>query len=341
MLGNIVTNRFVLLILFFLFNFLLSSCTTYGNTAFSKRSDVRKFIHHVSLAHQFDEKQLINLFEQVHVRDLAVRQTKAPHEHTLAWYQYRAIFLIPSRIDEGVTFWNTYKFALQNAAEQYQVPPQIIVAIIGVETRYGKFLGKYRVIDALATLGFNYPPRARFFQSELEQYLLLTRELKLDPLSLQGSYAGAVGLPQFMPSSYRHLAVSATPGITPDLWHNPEDAIFSVANYFKAKGWQPNQPIAVRAHIVGKKYLRLPPPSLHPEYTLKELAHYGITSTIPLPNQTRANLLILETANGEEYWLAFHNFYVITKYNTSSFYAMAVYQLSEEIRLQKSKNKRA
>jgi membrane-bound lytic murein transglycosylase B len=274
--------------------FLLSGCattTTYNNTGFGNRSDVQAFIQKVSNKDDFNSKKLTTLFNQVTPRTTFVSQTQKPRETSVTWEEYRSIFLTAEKIQNGIQFWNAHAAMLDKAQTEYGVDPEIIVGIIGVETDYGKYLGKYRVIDSLSTLAFNYPRRADFFQNELENYLLLTRDLKADPLSLYGSYAGAVGLPQFMPSNYRTLAVSAN-GKSADLWHNSDDAILSVANYFHHKGWQENAPIAVR------------------------LAKY---------NQETVNF-------DQEHWLLYSNFEVIKKYNDSNFYAMAVYQLGSAIK---------
>jgi len=214
--------------------FLLAGCAT----GFGNRPDVQVFIHRVSQKDNFNAAKLTALFNQVHPRQLYVHSTHYSKETTLSWPEYRAIFITPKRVNQGVNFWNEHEEALNLAQAKYGVDPSVIVGIIGVETEYGEFLGKYRVMDSLSTLAFEYPRRQAFFQHELEQYLLLTRELDEDPLSLYGSYAGAVGLPQFMPSNYRTLAVSYTGGKA-DLWNNPNDAILSVANYFQNKGWRP------------------------------------------------------------------------------------------------------
>jgi membrane-bound lytic murein transglycosylase B len=214
---------------------LLVGCTT---TGFGNRPDVQQFVQRVSEKDGFSSTKLTALFNQVQPRIVFIHNTHYAKEKTVSWPEYRAIFITPKRIRQGAAFWNAHETTLNAAQEKYGVDPSVIVGIIGVETSYGEFLGKYRVMDSLSTLAFEYPRRQQFFQNELEQYLLLTRDLNADPLSLYGSYAGAVGLPQFMPSNYRTLAVSAT-GDKPDLWHNPDDAILSVAHYFQNKGWRP------------------------------------------------------------------------------------------------------
>jgi membrane-bound lytic murein transglycosylase B len=209
-----------------------------------------------------------------------------------------------------------------------------VVAIIGVETRYGKNQGTYKVMESLSSLAFEYPPRAEFFKSELEQYLLLCREQQFNPLDLKGSYAGAMGLPQFISSSYRHYAVDFAGHGHADLLTSPTDAIGSVANYFKMHGWKKNQPVAFHASVSGKDYSllladRKNPKPIHPANTLQ---HYGISFKEKLPEGSLVALVELEQPHKSEYWLALDNFYVITRYNHSSLYAMAVYQLSEQIK---------
>lgn len=275
---------------------MLAGCaSTNTGTGFGERPDVQYFIQKVAAKDNFNAHKLTALFNQVQVRPVFVHSTKHPRETAMSWDRYRAIFMTQGRIDKGVAFWNTHEAAFAQAQQQYGVPPQVILGILGVETDYGKYLGKYRVMDSLSTLAFNYPRRAEFFQHELEEYLLLTRDLDINPFDLYGSYAGAVGLPQFMPSSYRQLAVSDT-GKSPDLWHNSDDAILSIANYFHHKGWQAHQPIAVR---------------------------------VSRPNN-------LTSSFGDTYWRLYPNFEVIKRYNDSNFYAMTVYQLGEAIRLEKN-----
>ena len=231
--------------------FLLTGCaSTFNryceNTHFGERPDVQAFIQGLEAQENFNADDLTQLFNQVHVEHAAAKQPFHPFHPTppMTWARYRAIFLTPMHINTGIRFWHDHQDTLLEAEQKYGVSPETIVGIIGVETDYGKYLGKYRMIDALSTYAFNHPRRARFFQNELKEYLILTRELNIDPLSLYGSYEGAAGLPQFMPSNYRHLAVSKN-GKAPDLWHNPDDAILSVANYFHHKGWQPYQPVTL------------------------------------------------------------------------------------------------
>ena len=212
------------------------------------------------------------------------------------------------------------------------MPPEIIVAIIGVETRYGRHAGRYPVLDALSTLGFHYPPRAAFFRSELEQFLLLTREEHMDPATPLGSYAGAMGRPQFMPSSFRNYAVDFDGDGRRDIWRNDADVIGSVANYFARHGWVRGGPIAQRIHALDPaRFEDVIEAGFKPAFRVAELRARGLRLAAPLPDDTRAALLALKRDGETQYWLALHNFYVITRYNHSPLYAMAVYQLADAI----------
>jgi membrane-bound lytic murein transglycosylase B len=212
------------------------------------------------------------------------------------------------------------------------VDAQVIVAIIGVETRYGGNTGSHQVLDALATLAFDYPPRSKFFSSELEQYLILAREEDIDVLSTKGSYAGAMGYGQFIPSSYRRFAIDFDQDGRRDLWNSPADIIGSVANYMHVHGWTRGTTVAVRAAVSGDKYQALSEQGLKPQITVQELRRDGITPAAAVPEDARAVLISLEDEKGPEYWLGMNNFYVITRYNHSQLYAMAVYQLSQAIK---------
>lgn len=310
---------------------LLTGCST-TPTNYSERPQVQAFIDEMSTKHNFDKAQLTQLFEHVKPRPQLVKSMQGAKETSTPWYAYRAIFIQPARIQQGVDFWKQNATALNDASQRYGVPPQIIVAIIGVETFYGRHQGKSNTLNALATFAFDYPRRAPYFRGELEQYLLLTRTMSIDPLSVKGSYAGAMGQPQFMPSSYRTYAVDTSNKGYSDLFHNTDDSIYSVANYFKGHGWQTGGLVAMPARVTGTHYENLPPQTNKPELTVAELANYGIHPTQHLPSEHRASVLTLEGSNGVEHWLRFHNFLVITRYNTSPFYAMAVYQLSEAIK---------
>lgn len=278
--------------------------------------------------------ELQALFAQV-ARDSRVLGLIAkPAESTKEWKEYRPQFLTSDRIQKGINFWKTYEEALNRAEQTYGVPAEMIVAIIGVETTYGGNKGRNRVIDALATLGFDYPPRAPFFRKELREFLILSKENGMDPLNTWGSYAGAMGFPQFMPSSWRKLAVDFDSDGKIDLINNPVDAIGSVANYFKENGWQTGEPIAARARIVSQYYDSATTRDLDTGSTLAEIAKKGLVprDVATYGSHMPASAIRLQGDNGGEFWLAFKNFYVITRYNRSILYAMAATQLSQELR---------
>ncbi|HUT41712.1 MAG TPA: lytic murein transglycosylase B [Gammaproteobacteria bacterium] len=299
---------------------------------YAANPQARTFIEAMVAKHGFSQDALQDLFSQTERRDDILELMSKPAEKRLQWYEYRKIFLTQDRIDGGVRFWQQHADDLADAAATFGVDPQIIVAIIGVETRYGGNTGRHRVIDALATLAFDYPPRSEFFTSELEQYLLLAREEQIDLLKTTGSYAGAMGYGQFIPSSYRRYAVDFDANGRRDLWDSPRDIIGSVANYFKAHGWEQGQPVAVRASVSGDAWEAVLKLGYKPNTVLDALRHDGVTPVQPLPDTLTAALIQFDQQDGPEYWLGFNNFYVITRYNHSPLYAMAVYQLSEEIR---------
>ncbi|MAT49888.1 MAG: lytic murein transglycosylase B [Porticoccaceae bacterium] len=284
--------------------------------------------------HDFDRQHLLALFGEVEKKQSIIDAMNRPAEKVKPWYEYRQIFLQEKRIDAGVEFWRQNADTLEKAQQRYGVDPAIIVAIIGVETYYGRIRGSYRVMDALSTLAFDYPKRSPFFTRELENFLILTREQEKDPLSLKGSYAGAMGYGQFMPSSYRNYAIDFDGDGVTDIWDNTEDAIGSVANYFVAHGWRPGEPVVtpaiVQGHYGGDDANALK----GPEKTVAELAALGLRARegADADAGARAMPLRYEGEDGDEYWLGFENFYVITRYNHSHRYAMAVYQLSEMIR---------
>ena len=319
----------------------LPACTTTASvpqsSGYASNSQVQVFINEMVAQHGFSREELEKIFSQAQRRDDILALMSKPVEKKLPWYEYRKIFLTQSRIEGGVAFWNQNAAILEQAAKAYGVDAQIIVAIIGVETRYGGNMGSYRVLDALSTLAFDYPPRGEFFRDELEQYLLLARVEHIDLLNTKGSYAGAMGYGQFIPSSYQRFAVDFDHDGKRDLWDSPMDIVGSVANYLHIHGWDPGATVTIRANVTGDRYQSVIEKGLKPDTAVKELRTEGITPSIPLPDGTLAALLSLEQEDGPEYWLGFNNFYVITRYNHSPLYAMAVYQLSEEIRLARAR----
>jgi membrane-bound lytic murein transglycosylase B len=323
-----------------LFNAFLFSHFAYADSAFSNRPDVQAFIQYMVKKHHFNQQQLVTLFNSVKIRPQIMNQMKKPLEHK-PWYTYQMLFVSEWRIKEGVAFWNKYADALERAEHLYGVPASIIVATIGVETKYGQRIGEYRVLDSLSNIGFSDSPRAKFFRSELEQFLLLTREQHLNPLSVMGSYAGAIGQPQFMPSSYRNYAVNFSRSGKIDLMHNEVDVIGSIANYYSKFGWKLNEPVAIQARVIGDRYAYLSRKVLlDKQLSVTELSRYGVVPIHKvLQDDLKVKVIELESRYSTEYWLGFHNFTVIKRYNPSDLYAMAVYQLSAYIRALKEQDK--
>ena len=284
--------------------------------------------------HGFSTQELRRIFSSAQRKDSILEAIASPAEKRLSWGEYRKIFMTDARIVGGVEFWRQNAAELARASEKFQVPPELVVAIIGVETRYGGNMGSYRVIDALSTLSFDYPPRSEFFGGELEQYLIMTREQHFDPLQLMGSYAGAMGMGQFIPSSFRAYAVDFDGDGRVDIWRSRPDAIGSVANYFHRHGWTYGADVVDAARAVGKVAEDRMNPGLEPNTRVADLAGLGLESLVSMPPQEQVLPLQLDTDAGLEYWLGRHNFYVITRYNRSPLYAMAVHQLSQEIRAQ-------
>ena len=259
-----------------------------------------------------------------------VEKMDRPAEKKLYWNQYRNIFLTQERIDAGIEFVTKHQYVLEQVSEQTGVPQEIIAAIIGVETYFGRIKGNYRVLDSLYTLSFAYPRRAKYFQSELEEYISLTKKENLNIYDLKGSYAGAIGYCQFMPSSYRAYAVSFDEG-SRDLVHSPEDAIASVANYLKVHRWKRGVPIASQANVSEGAE----PHAQNSPKANNIVAHYVEKGYRPSNNwhpQTSVALMQFESENTNEYWFGTENFYVITRYNHSPLYALAVFQLAQEIK---------
>ncbi|WP_024461009.1 lytic murein transglycosylase B [Marinimicrobium sp. LS-A18] len=297
--------------------------------------EAQAFVNELVEEHGFQASRLEGWLGEAKRQDGILEAIARPAERTRTWAEYRPIFLQPLRVTRGIAFWREHRDALKRAERELGVPPEIVLAIIGVETNYGRTTGSHRVIDALSTLAFDYPPRAPFFRKELAQYFILMREHEQNPLAFKGSYAGAMGYGQFMPSSYRHYAIDFDGDGFADIWNNPTDAIGSVANYFAEHGWQRGAPVALRARASddlargdASDWNRIHPPEL----TVADWAERGLTPIFPLPAELPANALALEGDFGEEFWLAFHNFYVITRYNRSHLYALAVEQLSKEIK---------
>lgn len=313
----------------------LFSSDAFADSAPLKPEALQKFADEMVAKHNFNAVELAGLLGQARVQQKILDAIRKPAE-AKPWHQYREIFVTPTRIRDGNQFWADHQPWLSKAEEQYGVPAEMIVGIIGVETRYGQHQGTFRVLDALTTLAFNYPERGAFFRSELEQFLLLVREQGLDPLTLTGSYAGAIGKPQFIPSSYRNFAVDFDGDGKKDLVNSTADAIGSVANYFNSHQWRAGQPVISGASIEGEAYRSLLEKGLKQQTQLAHFSSYGVTiAANELPAMDLGVLIELEATGGREYWVGLPNFYVITRYNRSALYAMAVYQLAQEVRAQR------
>ncbi len=290
------------------------------------------FIDKMVEQHQFNRKQLLNLFAKVEKKQSILEAIARPAEKVKPWYEYRKIFITNERIAQGVQFWRENQSILREVERKYQVSAKMVVAIIGVETGYGRNTGKHRVIDALSTLAFDYPPRADFFVKELEAFLLLTKQQQQDPLNLMGSYAGAMGYGQFMPSSVRNFAVDYDGDGAINIWTNKGDAIASVANYFKAHGWQYRAPVFTLAKKTAAFNEQLLNTKAKPSRSLNEMRSLGMSPvTGEYPGTLPVEALSYQLENGWEYWLGFNNYYVITRYNRSQMYALAAWQLGEAI----------
>lgn len=279
----------------------------------------------------FTSEHLEQVFAQAQKQQSILNAISRPAERVKPWKEYRPIFLTRQRIDKGLQFWAENEEALARAEKEYGVPAEFIVAIIGVETFYGGNTGRYAVLDALSTLAFDYPPRAPFFRGQLKQFLLLTREEQLDPASLKGSYAGAMGLPQFMPGSFRAYAVDFNADGHINIWTDAMDAIGSVANYFIEHGWQPGQKVAVAATLKKPDAEQGLTGGLDPKHSMKELKALGWQAQQKVPAKSRVTAFRFDGEQGVEYWLGLPNFQAITRYNRSEMYAMAVTQLAQEL----------
>lgn len=313
---------------------LLSSFSTFSDTAFTQRKDVQLFIKNMVKKHNFSEKELTRTLSQVKIQPQIIESMERPYEKQ-NWDVYRKLFLTPARLKGGLDFWHDNQAALNKAQKQYGVPPEIIIAILGVETLYGDRQGTNRVLDSLATLAFNYPKRSPYFTRELTEYLLLCREHHVSPTKYLGSYAGAMGKPQFMPSNYRYYAVDFYNTGTRDLINDNNDVIGSVANFFQKHGWKTNEGIAQYAHIKGTRYRHLAINPKNANYKYAELIAAGVIPVTAAHNHpSKAALIELATAKGKEYWITYPNFFVITRYNNSPQYAMVVYLLSQQLKMQ-------
>lgn len=311
---------------------LIASYGIFADQALLKKSAVKKFIHQMVNQENFDQKQLKSILLKAEYQEQIIASMERPFEKK-PWDTYQSVFITPKRIAGGLEFWLQNESALKAAEEKFKVPAAMIIAILGVETFYGEQQGKYRVLDALTTLAFYYPKRAPFFTKELKEFLLLCREHHVPAEIYHGSYAGAMGKPQFMPSSYRYYGVQANPKKHIDLMNENADVIASVANYLHKHGWQENEPVIQALARADFAINDLEINTKYANYSLNDLKQKGIEKLTPIPDHPpeKAGIIELETTQNLEYFLAYPNFYVITRYNTSPQYALVVYLLSNKL----------
>ena len=294
------------------------------------RSEYEAFIEEIADKHGIARATLRRWFAQVKPLPSIIRAMNAPAT-SRPWYEFRKNHVSAVHIDGGARFWLRHAATLERAAREFGVPEEIITATIGIETHYGSYTGSFKILDALATLAFDYPKRAEFFRGELEQLLLIGKETSLDIAGLRGSYAGAMGMPQFLPSSYRKYAVDFDGDGKRNLWSSVPDVIGSVANYYKLHEWQPGEAVVVPASVSGTPDASLTD-DITPKTPIAEFRKLGVQPAAPVSDDALAALLPLETEDGLQYWFGLKNFYVITRYNRSTNYAMAVYEIAQGIK---------
>ena len=300
---------------------------------YAQRAEVRQFIAEMVEKHGFVKRELVRLFRDTRFQPAILRAMSVPPESPArSWQAYRDLFVSPARIEAGVRFRGMHAATLDRASAEFGVPAEIIVAIIGVETAYGRNMGAWRVIDALATLAFDFPRRAEYFRGELEHFLLHARDEGIDILATRGSYAGAIGMPQFMPGSYRSFALDYDGDGRRDIEGSAADAIGSVANFLKAHGWAAGQPVAVPASVEGGSHRRLIDSGIRPQVRAADLASFGVSALAALPPEALCALIELDSAGQDsQFRIGLQNFYVLTRYNRSSFYAAAVLDLAQAL----------
>lgn len=314
----------------------IGALPSFGSASYLQDPEAQAFADKMRSEYGFEEQSLERWLSAAEKQQKIIDAISRPAEKTLEWSDYRRIFLTEDRIQGGKAFIEEHQETFARAEADLGLSRYYAAAILGVETRYGRHRGNYRVLDALATLAFDYSPRGSFFRKELEHFLLLTREQGFDPLVLKGSYAGAMGYGQFISSSYRAYAIDFDADGVADILENPTDAIGSIANYFARHGWKPGQPVAEKV-TVNDEQRKLAETRLKPSRTLGDFRAAGVEVVAGLHDSAPARLLRLEGETGTEYWLTYHNFYVITRYNHSSLYAMAVMQLAQALQGKKVK----
>ena len=297
------------------------------------RPDVAAFIDEVVDEYDYDRATLEKYLTDAAVQDRILELISRPAEKALTWAEYRANFMTPERIELGAKFWVEHEEMLKRISDETGVSIEIIIGVLGVETYYGRITGSHRVIDALSTLAFEYPPRSKFFRKELKEFLVLARDEGLDVKAATGSYAGAMGRPQFMPSSFRAYAVDSTGDGRIDIWNDWTDVAGSIANYFVRHGWTEGGQVVAQATLGSGFRGNKPKPKniLKPGDTVASLSQQGVMFATDLDGDAKSQLLTYEVDDGHEYWIGFHNFFVITRYNRSVMYALAVHQLGEEV----------
>lgn len=295
------------------------------------RPDVIAFIQEMHDRNGFDIDTLTAEFADIRIQPSTLDAINRPAEKALTWYDYRARFINDQRVQEGIAFWAAHRELLDSVAESRGVPGEIVLGILGVETSFGRIVGKYRVIDSLATLAFDYPPRSPFFRGELEQLLLLARDEAIDPRTVLGSYAGAMGSAQFMPSSYRRYAIDATADGKRDLWNDWADIFGSIANYLKVHGWASGEPVLADAEVEPSRAASLGPTKVALDDTVASLRAKGVKFETSLAADAPAMLIVAEQPDHVGYRVGFRNFYALTRYNRSPLYSMAVTDLGAEL----------
>ena len=298
------------------------------------RPEVKKFVDQMVEISDYDRETLNAILSDAKTQQTIIDAISRPAEKSKEWYEYRAIFITNERIKAGAAFWREHEQALNRISDETGVSREILVGIIGVETYYGRITGNYRVIDALTTLAFDYPRRSKFFSRELQEFLLLVLEEDMNAADATGSYAGAMGRPQFMPSSFRAYAVDGSDDGKRDIWNNWDDVISSVANYFVRHHWRRGEDVVTQATLGDQWHGEMPEKTLKPKATVASLSGQGVMFSTDQPADSKAQLLNLQSKEGERYWVGFHNFFVITRYNTSVMYALAVHQLGQEIAIE-------
>jgi membrane-bound lytic murein transglycosylase B len=290
------------------------------------------FVERMVSRHGFDADALHGILSDAQIDSRVLAAISRPAERVVPWHEYRLIFVTDERIAAGVDFWREHEALISATAREYGVDPEMLVSILGVETYFGRRMGTYRVLDSLYTLAFAYPPRSTFFTSELENFLLLGQEESVDVFNALGSYAGAMGAGQFISSSYRAYAVDGSGNGRRDLWNDWQDILASVANYFRVHGWRAGESVADQATRSARAGDHSPSNGLDLDQTVQSLSELGYVFATDMPGSAAAAVYAVDGVEGTEYWVGYHNFYVITRYNRSHMYALAVHELSQALR---------